>query len=165
MTIRCSTVLAMLMMALASALQVPTRPLPGIARVARSFMNENQPTGAAEPEKQVWNTALDQNGETYYWNSAGASQYEKPIDFDPSIAKNEGKYQVSAAALYDDEIPDGRIKYTDGTKKPELSNTMRDKLINESRGLGADPNAKNPFLYAFAAVGLFVLAGAATFTG
>ena len=114
----------------------------------------------------TWNTALDEDGETYYWNAAGASQYEKPADFDPALAKNEGVYQAKEdGALYDDMVPDGKVTYRDGTKKPELSQTMRDKLINEGRALGADPNQKNPFLYVFAAVGLFVLAGAATFTG
>ena len=43
---------------------------------------------------------------------------------------------------------------------PALSNTMRDKMIAESRGLGADPNAKNPFLGAFFGVGVFVVLGA-----
>ena len=38
---------------------------------------------------------------------------------------------------------------------------MRERLINESRGLGADPNQKNPFLFVFAGVGVFVLLGAA----
>jgi len=28
-----------------------------------------------------WNTALDGNGTTYYWNEAGESTYEKPADF------------------------------------------------------------------------------------
>ena len=36
---------------------------------------------------------------------------------------------------------------------------MRERLINESRGLGADPNQKNPFLNVFAAVGVFVVLG------
>ena len=45
-------------------------------------------------------------------------------------------------------------------KQQELSNTMRDRLIAESRGLGADPNAKSPFLPVFFGVGVFVLLGA-----
>jgi len=32
--------------------------------------------------------------------------------------------------------------------------------INEQRGLGADSNSQNPFLYVFAGVGIFVLLGA-----
>ena len=110
--------------------------------------------------KLTWNTAEDADGVTYYWNAAGATQYEKPADFDPATAKNSGKYTQATQALYDDEIVDEAITYTDGTKKPEISNAMRDRLINESRGLGADPNAKNPFLYAFGAVGVFVCLGA-----
>ena len=39
---------------------------------------------------------------------------------------------------------------------------MRDKMIAESRGLGADPNAKNPFLPVFFGVGVFVVLGALT---
>ena len=38
--------------------------------------------------------------------------------------------------VYDDEVK--------VVEKPALSNTMRDRLINESRGLGADPNQKHP---------------------
>ena len=44
--------------------------------------------------------------------------------------------------------------------QPQISNAMRDKLINESRGLGADPGAKNPFLPVFFGVGVFVMLGA-----
>ena len=42
----------------------------------------------------------------------------------------------------------------------ELSQTMKDRLIAESRGLGADPNSKNPFLPVFFGVGVFVTLGA-----
>jgi len=116
-----------------------------------------------EPAKEMtWNTALDADGETYYWNSAGESTYEKPATFDPSTAKAAGQFKAVAAdgALYDDEIEDTPIVYKDGQQKPGISTSMRDRLINESRGLGADPNAKNPFLYAFGAVGVFVVLGA-----
>jgi len=44
--------------------------------------------------------------------------------------------------------------------KQEISNSMRDRLINEAQGLGADPNQKNPFLGVFLAVGVFVVLGA-----
>ena len=117
----------------------------------------------AEPEaKLTWNTALDEDGQTYYWNSAGASTYDKPADFDPTTSKAAGAYKASSdGALYDDEIPEGdKIVYTSGQKKPELSSTMRDKMIAESRGLGADPNAKNPFGVVFIGVGVFVCLGA-----
>ena len=41
----------------------------------------------------MWNTALDGAGHTYYWHSeTGASQYEKPADFDPAKAQNSGSY-------------------------------------------------------------------------
>ena len=67
--------------------------------------------------------------------------------------------------FYDDEtVADQPIMYknADGTttKKPEISSSMRDRLINESRGLGADPNQKSPFLLVFGGVGVFVLLGA-----
>ena len=40
-----------------------------------------------------WNTALDGAGRTYYWHSdTGASQYEKPPDFDANAATNSGAY-------------------------------------------------------------------------
>eukprot|EP00967_Tisochrysis_lutea_P108130 scaffold167361_cov30-Tisochrysis_lutea.AAC.3 len=44
-----------------------------------------------------WNTALDGAGNTYYWHSdTGASQYEKPADFDPSSAISSGAYSQYA---------------------------------------------------------------------
>ena len=49
-------------------------------------------------------------------------------------------------------------------RQPKLAaRTLRERyhrLINESRGLGADPNQKNPFLLVFAGVGVFVVLGA-----
>lgn len=58
----------------------------------------------------------------------------------------------AAGNVYDDES-----EQDDG---PKFSDAMRQKMINESRGLGGDPNQKNPFLLVFAGFGLFVLAGA-----
>jgi len=43
-----------------------------------------------------WNTALDSNGTTYYWNEHGASQYERPADFDESTAQAAGSYSQYA---------------------------------------------------------------------
>ena len=60
-----------------------------------------------------------------------------------------------AGNVYDDEYEDPVL-----ANKPELSNSMRKRLIEESRGLGADPNSKNPFLPVFFGVGVFVLLGA-----
>lgn len=40
-----------------------------------------------------WHTALDGLGSIYYWNvETGATQYEKPPDFDPSTAQHAGAY-------------------------------------------------------------------------
>ena len=58
----------------------------------------------------------------------------------------------AAGNVYDDES-----EQDDG---PQFSDTMRQKMINESRGLGADPNKQNPFLGVFAGFGIFVLLGA-----
>ena len=39
-----------------------------------------------------WNTALDGQGNTYYWNEAGESTYEKPADFNADTAQAAGSY-------------------------------------------------------------------------
>ena len=54
--------------------------------------------------------------------------------------------------VYDDVSPP--------PKRPELSNSMRKRLLKEQRSLGADPNAKNPFLLGVGAVALFIALGA-----
>jgi len=140
-----------------SALQI------GAVTATRPLMRAGLVMQAPPPEAQklTWNTALDAEGKTYYWNSAGASTYEKPADYDPATAKAAGTYKGSSdGALYDDEIPEGtEVVYTSGQKKPQLSNTMREKMIAESRGLGADPGAKNPFGAVFIGVGVFVVLG------
>jgi len=162
---RLSTLLLLIVAASVGALQLPARactPALGAARAARSalpltVMQEDAAT------KGTWNTAIDEAGTTYYWNAATReTTYDMPADFDPATAKSAGVYQPkdTSGDLYDDEIPEEKIVYTDGTKKPELSQTMKDRLINESRGLGADPNQKNPFLGVFAGVGVFVVLGA-----
>tara|TARA_B110001452_G_C15216384_1_gene421819 strand:- start:1399 stop:1893 length:495 start_codon:yes stop_codon:yes gene_type:complete len=157
----------LLLAARCSALLVPlSRPV--VASGVRSVPRRSATVTLEETaeEKLTWNTAQDAAGETYYWNSAGASTYEKPADFDPATAVNSGVFKGEAGAsgaLYDDEMGDETdVTYTSGEKKPQLSNTMRDKLINEGRALGADPNAKSPFLPVFAAVGLLVVLGALT---
>ena len=45
-----------------------------------------------------WNTALDSNGTTYYWNEAGQSQYEKPPDFNEATAQAAGSYSQYAGS-------------------------------------------------------------------
>ena len=44
----------------------------------------------------MWNTARDSSGTTYYWNEQGASQYEKPPDFDEAHAQDAGSYMQYA---------------------------------------------------------------------
>jgi hypothetical protein len=58
---------------------------------------------------------------------------------------------TSSGAMYDDDMPE---------LGPGISDSMKERLIKESRGLGADPNSKNPFLLVFVGVGVFVLLGA-----
>ena len=58
----------------------------------------------------------------------------------------------SAGNVYDDES-----EQDDG---PDFSSAMKQKMINEAGGLGADPNKKNPFLLVFFGIGVFVVAGA-----
>jgi len=74
------------------------------------------------------------------------SESEQPL----APAESEGY-----ATFYDDEKEDEVLQ-----AKPQLSNTMRERLIKEQRGLGADPNAGNPFLLVFGGVGVFVILGA-----
>ena len=108
----------------------PARPT---LAASRSLVLLQEPDGVAEA-KLTWNTAIDAEGNTYYWNSAGASTYEQPADFDPATAKSSGVYQAKGndGALYDDEVPEGQqVVYTSGEKKPTLSNTMRDKMIEK----------------------------------
>ena len=57
--------------------------------------------------------------------------------------------------FYDDEKEDAVLQ-----AKPDISESMRARLIKEQRGIGADPNAKSPFLLVFGAVGVFVVLGA-----
>jgi hypothetical protein len=88
--------------------------------------------------------------------SAVESWYDSGTRLTSEQAKPAAGYQT----YYDDETGDEPIKYADGSKKPEISSSMRERLINESRGLGADPSAKNPFLLVFGGVGVFVVLGA-----
>lgn len=55
--------------------------------------------------------------------------------------------------FYDDEV----VSYKE---KPAVSDAMRKKLLNEQRAIGADSNSRNPFLFVFGGVGVFVLLGA-----
>lgn len=57
--------------------------------------------------------------------------------------------------VYDDESPQD-----DGTN---LSDQMKQKMVDESRDLGGDPMSKNPFLKVFIGVGIFVLLGAVAY--
>ena len=51
---------------------------------------------ASGAPNMVWNTAIDQSGTTYYWNSeTGAAQYQQPPGFDAEAATHAGAYQPS----------------------------------------------------------------------
>ena len=60
----------------------------------------------------------------------------------------------SDGALYDDEIPDV-------APKEMLSDNMRNRLLNEAKGMGADYNTATPnyILYVGLAVGVLVVLG------
>ena len=54
----------------------------------------------------AWNTALDDNGATYYWNADGESTYEKPAGFDPATAQAAGAYSQYAGQQQADGLDD-----------------------------------------------------------
>lgn len=133
------------------ALVLPSRPVATVGRVllrSRPIVLEVAPESAAEPQAnglpEGWATATDDEGSTYYWNKeTKETTWQKP---------GTAPTKDSAGNVYDDES-----EQDDG---PGFSDAMRQKMINESRGLGGDPNQKNPFLLVFAGIGLFVVAGA-----
>ena len=80
---------------------------------------------------------------------------EPPTEPQPSDAAEQAPppQQLNRdGTVYDDVSPP--------PKRPELSNSMRERLLKEQRSLGADPNAKNPFLLAVGGVALFIALGA-----
>mgnify|MGYP007078186544 CR=1 FL=1 len=75
----------------------------------------------------------------------------------------EGEPVVKAEDAAEGVAEDGADFYDDDKpiiEKPPVSNAMRERLINEARGVGADPNSKSPFLPVFFGVGVFVVLGA-----
>lgn len=136
--------LVLLLATVASGLQLvaPVRPalVRGAARSSALRMQEDTPA-AALPDG--WKEYKDpESGDTYY-SDGKITSWEKP-----GVEGGVG-YKVPDAAL-EKEIKAER----------QLSQTMKDKMIAESRGLGADPNQKNPFLPVFIGVGVFVVLGA-----
>jgi phosphoglycerate kinase len=90
-----------------------------------------------------------------------------------SLELLEGKVLPGVAALTDDWI---RTAFLDKSPKPDArgnfyvdevaqyetdgpSDTMKQKMIDESRAIGADPNAKSPFLLVFGGFVIFIVAG------
>eukprot|EP00965_Chrysotila_dentata_P140080 4630951-Pleurochrysis_carterae.AAC.1 len=60
---------------------------------ATQLLQRERDAPASSETLMGWNTALDGSGTTYYWHSdTGASQYEKPPDFDPATAQASGSY-------------------------------------------------------------------------
>ena len=168
------------------ALVLPARPVATVGRVllrSRPIVLEVAPESAAEPQAnglpEGWATATDDEGSTYYWNKVrrepmqartlqlthvscrtpaaalshthlcGCAQETKETTWQkPGTAPAKD----SAGNVYDDES-----EQDDG---PDFSSAMKQKMINEAGGLGADPNKKNPFLLVFFGIGVFVVAGA-----
>merc|ERR1712129_465482 len=111
-----------------------------LAHRARGQMRRAGVAGAPEG----WATATDDEGSTYYWNKeTKETTWQKP---------GTAPTKDSAGNVYDDES-----EQDDG---PDFSSAMKQKMINEAGGLGADPNKKNPFLLVFFGIGVFVVAGA-----
>merc|ERR1719453_3046126 len=110
--------------------------------MAGAAASEQQPEAAAEaPLPPGWEEAKAPDGRPYYYQTgSSATQWNRPT----TTASTGG-------ALYDDEIPE--------STKPPVSEAMRQRLINESRGLGSDPNQSNPFLAVFFGFGVFVVLG------
>ena len=40
-------------------------------------------------DTMVWYTGKSASGTTYFWNEAGVAQYDRPADFDESVARHE----------------------------------------------------------------------------
>jgi len=117
--------------------------IPG-AGVARTFRGEG---ALRELFKQRAKVALQAASGPEEKDSKGETLAEESVEA-PAEAMSAYK------TFYDDEREDPAFQ------KPPVSDTMRKRLLSESRGLGADYNAKNPFLPVFFAVGIFVLLGA-----
>ena len=82
-------------------------------------------------------------------DDAAPAEAKKELTYEEAVKQEaEGGYRT----VYDDE--------SDFVEKPGISDEMRARLLRGQQQLGADPNSKNPFLYAFAAVGIFVALGA-----
>jgi len=102
------------------------------------------PESASDGLPEGWAAATDDEGSTYYWNKeTKETTWQRP---------GTAPVKDAAGNVYDDETTQD-----DG---PDFSNSMRQKMIDESRGFGADPGSKNPFLAVFAGVGVFVVLGA-----
>merc|ERR1719231_893559 len=91
-------------------------------------------------------------------------QADGPAGFDEGVELVSSTDNASAEkppaptgmqTFYDDEAG-----MPDIPAKPAVSDAMRQCLLNEQRGLGADANSSNPFLLVFGGVGIFVVLGA-----
>lgn len=118
--------------------------IPG-AGVARNFRGEG---ALRELSKQRGKVALQAASGPEEKDSKGETPAEEPVEA-------EAEAMSAYKTFYDDEKEDAVL-----AAKPPVSDAMRKRLLSESRGLGADPNAKNPFLPVFFGVGIFVLLGA-----
>lgn len=115
----------------ANAIRVSVRPSPSLT---------STPAGSVKRAVLSMQEGMEEGVESLSEKTAA------PMEDAP-----QGGYET----FYDDEKEDAVLKQKEG-----ISNAMRERLLNESRGLGADANSKNPFLPVFFGFGVFVLLGA-----
>ena len=135
-----------------NALLLPVRTPSGPALVQRTrpvFMQAEPPTEGVvgDPEGATEMAPDEKDGyQTYY-----DDEKVRPMPHSNSCLLFHALFFPHARIISLVQAP---------VPQTELSQTMKDRLIAESRGLGADPNSKNPFLPVFFGVGVFVTLGA-----
>lgn len=119
-----------------------------VERALQAAKTGNIPAGWASKEDAV-------TGDRYFWNkeNEGVTSWDPPKEMIKemvAILEQQAPAADGAGNFYDDERP---------MQKKEISDTMRKRLLNEQRAIGADSGSKNPFLLVFGAVGVFVVLG------
>ena len=142
------------LVASANALLLPVRTPSGPALVQRTrptFMQAEPPTEGVvgDPEGATEMAPDEKDGYQTYYDD------EKVLPMPPLI-----RVYFSTRYFFAPLTHASSLALQAPVPQTELSQTMKDRLIAESRGLGADPNSKNPFLPVFFGVGVFVTLGA-----